>query len=439
MHDFQFRLQLKRLAWGLTLSGSLCLLSISGAQAAPAAAAAVTKATAPVVALSGNAFITRAGADAPEWIDDARGLMDWSDPQTVISSYVRVAQAGKFNITLRGSPPPGSISDVKVTALGKSFTIRMNSGAKQFSSLATVDVAAPGYVRIDVQGINRTGPQFGTLSDIVLNGTATPGLVFANDPSNFYWSRRGPSVHLGFNVPANTEYFYSELTVPQGEDALGSYFMSNGNSESYMGIQVVAPDERWVLFSVWDPATGATRLLSKGPNVIVNNFGGEGTGGQSHLVYPWVAGNTYKFITRVRPDGLGATNYSAWFFAPEDGRWHFIATWHRENTTTWMKGVYSFVENFNVDKGYLGRRALFGQQWAVSSSGVWTELNKAWYDTDPTGDNKQRLDFAGGLDAGSGQFFLRMGGFFNETVPARQNFIRPLTGRRPALDLNTLP
>jgi hypothetical protein len=34
------------------------------------------------------------------------------------------------------------------------------------------------------------------------------------------------------------EWFYSELTVPEGSDVIGSYFMANGFSEGYFGIQV---------------------------------------------------------------------------------------------------------------------------------------------------------------------------------------------------------
>ncbi|MGO4779994.1 DUF5077 domain-containing protein, partial [Lysobacter sp. 2RAB21] len=126
--------------------------------------------------------------------------------------------------------------------------------------------------------------------------------VFADDPANFYWSRRGPSGHLGFAVPENTEYFYSELTVPRKYDPIGSYFMANGFAQGYFGIQVNSATERRVLFSVWDAPNGKTTLLKKGKDVIAQDFGGEGTGGQSFLRYDWKPGHTYRFITRARPD-----------------------------------------------------------------------------------------------------------------------------------------
>ncbi len=453
-------LTIRRAAWSLRVLTSLAACgggnvaeepaSAAAADAGPSmralAAPAVTaaKASAPQVALGGNAYITQAGPDATEWISNDDGLMDWTDPATVISTYVRVAQPGKFNIVLKGSAPDGGVSTVRITALGKSFTQRLTAGNEpskgQFTSLATVNVAQAGYVKIDVQGLKRTGAEFGKLSAIELSGTAATGLLYANAPEDYYWSRRGPSVHLSYAVPANTEYAYSELQIPVGEDPIGSYFMANGFGQGYMGIQVNGPDERRVLFSVWDPEDGGgkTTLVKKGPNVVVNDFGGEGTGGQSYLLYPWVAGNTYKFITRVRPDGQGASLYSAWFFAPEDGQWHFIATWKRPNINTWLTDFYAFAENFDGDHGWRERKMLHGQQWAVNKDGTWKELNRARFTVDATGANKQRLDYAGGVDA-SGKFFLRNGGFFNETVPVGQTFTRPLTGLKPTVQLDTLP
>ena len=54
------------------------------------------------------------------------------------------------------------------------------------------------------------------------------------------WSRRGPSCHLGYTLPTNEDinYFYNEVTIPKGEDKIGSYFMANGFGEGYFGMQV---------------------------------------------------------------------------------------------------------------------------------------------------------------------------------------------------------
>jgi hypothetical protein len=94
----------------------------------------------------------------------------------------------------------------------------------------------------------------------------------------------------------------NEITVPAGNDPVGSYFMGNGFGEGYFGIQVNSAIERKVLFSVWSPfETDDPReipddkkiiLLKKGKEVHAGEFGSEGSGGQSYLKYNWKAFDT---------------------------------------------------------------------------------------------------------------------------------------------------
>ncbi|KZV93959.1 hypothetical protein EXIGLDRAFT_716591 [Exidia glandulosa HHB12029] len=324
---------------------------------------------------------------------------------------------------------------IRVTLNGTAFTVNLAGTSAKTYSVGTVDVSAPGYVRVDLQGVTKDGGYFGEVSGLTV--TTTAKLQYANDAENFYWSRRGPSVHMGYTVPTNSEYFYNEVTVPVGQDAVGSYFMVAGFSAGYSGIQV-RNNNRWILFSVWDADNGGkTTLVSKGAGVVDNTFGGEGTGGQSYLVFDWKAGNTYKFITRIRPDGAGSTLYSAWFFPPESGAWRYIATWKRPSTNTYQSGVHSFLENFVDTKGYLGRRVLFNNQWARSTSGTWSELTAARFTGDATATNAQRMDYAGGVE--NGQFYLHNCGFFSAYVTLDQTFNRPATGQQPTVNVNTLP
>jgi hypothetical protein len=388
-----------------------------------------------VVALAGNGFVTSAGSGATEIINN-NGLANWTSASTVISIWFHMAAAGNATLSLDAALTGSKTSQIRVTANGTPFDITLTKGRTKTYAVGSIYVPAAGYVRVDLQGIGKSGSYFGDVAALRVNtGTA---LNYANDAANYYWSRRGPSVHLGYTVPANTEYFYNEVTVPAGEDKIGSYFMANGFNGGYFGIQVNSPAERRVLFSVWDADNGAkTTLVRKGPNVVDNSFGGEGTGGQSYLQYNWMAGQTYRFITRVLPDGAGGTDFSAWFHAPETNAWRFIATWKRPATTTYHAGVYSFLENFIDTKGYLGRSVQFNNQWARSTGGSWTELVTARFTGDATAANAQRLDYAGGLQNGS--FYLRNGGFFSPNVPINQNFTRPAAGQAPTVDVSTLP
>lgn len=406
-----------------TDNGKTALLAAS--VAAPAATASVE--------LAGNAFITSGNAGA---VIDERGLAGWSDPAAVASTYFRVAGAGPVQVALDAALDDGGNSTVRVKINGTPFDVKLAGKARKTYAVGTVQVPAAGYVKVDLQGLSRVKGTFGEVA--ALKVTANAALAYANDPANYYWSRRGPSVHMGYTVPANTEYFYNEMTIPKGQDAIGSYFMANGFGQGYMGIQVKSPSERWILFSVWDADNGAkTTLVSKGAGVVDNAFGGEGTGGQTYLSYNWAAGTTYRFITRARPDGNGGSDYSAWFYAPETGKWRYIATWKRPAISTYLTGVHSFLENFIDTLGYTERRVQFGNQWARNVSGTWSEVTAGRFTGDATATNAQRMDYAGGLE--NGKFYLHNGGFFADYVKTGQTFTRPATGQAPAVDVAALP
>ncbi|KAK1231029.1 hypothetical protein PQX77_005861 [Marasmius sp. AFHP31] len=387
------------------------------------------------VALAGNAFLTTVPAGAAEVIND-NGLANWNNPNTICSAYFRIASAGSVTVGLNAYLAGSNNSTIRVMINGIVFTVQLAGTTAKTYNVGTVNVATSGYVKVDIQGVTKDGGFFGDVSG--LNVTTTSALVYADDPANYYWSRRGPSVHMNYKVPANSEYFYNEVTVPVGQDVVGSYFMVDGFSGGYSGIQVNSGTERRILFSVWDADNGGkTTLVSKGKGVVDNTFGGEGTGGQSYLVFNWVAGNTYKFITRIRPDGSGSTLHSAWFFAPESNSWRYVATWKRPSTNTYQSGVHSFLENFIDTRGYTGRRVQYGNQWARNVNGTWSEVTAGHFTGDATATNAQRMDYAGGLE--NGRFYLRNGGFFADYVPLDQNFNRPATGTQPAVDVNTLP
>lgn len=406
-----------------------------GAGAAPQLAAQLVTGTTSVVALAGNAFITSAPAGASEVINDS-GLANWTNANTVTSIYFRMAAAGSATLALDARLAGASSSKIRVTVNGSSFDVNLAGTATKTYAVGTINVLAAGYVKVDLKGVSKNGGYFGDVSN--LRVTTSTALNYANDAANYYWSRRGPSVHMGYTVPANTEYFYNEVTVPTGQDKTGSYFMANGFNGGYAGMQVNSATERRILFSVWDADSGAkTTLVRKGPNVVDNGFGGEGTGGQSYLLYNWSAGNTYRFLTRAQPDGAGGTDFSAWFYTPETATWRFIATWKRPATTTYFAGVYSFLENFNPDNGYLERSVQYGNQWARTTAGTWSELTSARFTGDATAANAQRMDYAGGVQ--NGRFYLRNGGFFAAYVPINQTFSRPATGQQPTVNLSRLP
>jgi hypothetical protein len=263
------------------------------------------------------------------------------------------------------------------------------------------------------------------------------------------WGRRGPSVHLGFDVQGrgDIEWFYTELSVPQNNDVIGSYFMAKGFGEGYFGMQVNSDTERKVLFSVWSPFTTDDPkaipdehkiiVLKKGANVITGEFGNEGSGGQSYLRYNWKAGNTYKFLLQGVPTEDNYTVYTAYFFAPEENKWFLIASFKRPNTSTYLKGLYSFLENFNPNYGDKTRVAYYGNQWVLDTEGNWSELNKIRFTGDNTARKNFRKDYAGGL--ADKVFYLKNCGFFSDFIPLDRSFTRPLLNQAPEIDFSKLP
>ena len=394
-------------------------------------------ATAIAIPLAGNGYITTHSAGSTEKITSG-GLLGWVSPGSIASTYVRVGQSGVLHVAIKAKVPSGS-SSVRVSVNGKPFTVDLSGADYKTYFAGKVDIATEGYVKIDLQGISKTGNYFAEVSDIMIGGTATSqSLVFANDPENFYWSRRGPSCHLSYTIPAaDKEYFYSELTVPAGEDKIGTYFMANGFGEGYMGIQVNSETERRVLFSVWDPDKGQTTLVRKGNGVTAGRFGGEGTGGQSYMLFDWKAGTTYKFLTQGKPDGAGNTVYTSWFFAPETAGWKLIATFTRPNTNKYLTNFHGFLENFIPEQGYLARKAHWSNQWVRLAAGTWSEVTEFKFTVDATAKNRQRLDYAGGTE--NGKFFLKMDGFFAANVQPNTLFSKPVTGMPPQVELSALP
>ncbi|KIC92016.1 DUF3472 domain-containing protein [Flavihumibacter sp. ZG627] len=424
------------MGWGLFLSALACGKSSTGGDNILTPEPIITGTNIP---LGGNAYLVEKPVGATEKIE-ASGLEGWTNTTTVCAVYFLVEKPGEVSIAIKGRVPAGN-STIEVGIGDKSFRKELTNSTVKVVNIGSVQLSEPGYLKLTLKGIQKTGAEFAQISDIVVHGAAATRVKFANDPENFYWSRRGPSVHMTYSIPTETqvEWFYNELTVPVGEDKPGSFFMSNGFSGGYFGIQSRAND-RWVLFSVWDPAVGqgTTQAIEQGENVVVQRFGGEGTGGQSYLVYDWKAGTTYRFLTRGRPDGAGNTLFSAWFYAPELNKWTFIATWKRPNTSTFLTGNHSFLENFYDENGWMERKVNFHQQWMLPAAGAWTEITSARFTADATARNKQRFDYAGGLSSNEG-FFLRNGGFFSPAVTMDQQFSRPAKGQAPVINLETLP
>ncbi len=398
------------------------------------------------ISFSGNAYVTE-GKEGAQITDN--GVEDWKESSSVISSWFKVNKSGSLNLSLRVKSLSKE-SHINVTIQGDVYPLTLESSEWAIIPVANhILIERPGYVRVDLQGISKTDEYFAVVSDWIIDGSVVEEpLNYIHDFST-YWGRRGPSVHMKYTFPdEDVEYFYNEVTVPEGEDVVGSYFMVNGFGEGYCGIQVNSEKERRILFSVWSPfATDdpkvipedqRIKVLGKGKDVHIGEFGNEGSGGQSFLRYMWKAGVTYRFITRVRPDKKGNTEYTAYFFSPDENNWRMIASFLRPLTQTWYKNAHSFLENFNKEQGYIERKVYFSNQWVVTAKGKWAEITEGRFTYDNTARAKVRMDYSGGIDESKNSFFLHNCGFFDDNTPYGSLFHRTKTGKRPEVNLKKL-
>jgi hypothetical protein len=400
--------------------------------------------------LGGNAY-SSLHQDSERTLSN-RGIVNWSNPKEYFTAYFRVAKPGTVIVSINDKPVVEGQSTLSFSINNQPKEVNFDENKTLDGKIGEWTVKDTGYVALTIKGLSKSGSKFPSLANLAISGSAVEGktaYVKNNEGNFFHWGRRGPSVHLNYLQPenVNAEWYYNEVTVPKGEDILGSYFMANGFGEGYFGMQVNSPTERHILFSVWSPfntddpksipESHKIKMLKKGENVHTGEFGNEGAGGQSYLNYMWKAGNTYKFLLHGVPGKDSLTTYTAYFFAPETNKWQLIASFTRPQTKTYLKRFHSFLENFSPVQGDLSRKVLFNNQWICDDKGVWTELKSARFTTDNTGMKGYRMDYQGGIDKGA--FYLKNGGFFNDYTSPRKVLNRTTAGKQPEIDFSKLP
>jgi len=389
----------------------------------------------------GNSWVTNDIPVNEKMITDS-GITNWRDSSKIINTFFRIEQTGIIRLALRAKVNSGR-SKIKINLGEQTRKITLSNTSFDTIETGSFYINLPGYYSLGMKGDYKTGDTFAEVTDIMITGPAAVGkLYYVKD--DFYWGRRGPSVHLRYDIPADAGdivWFYNEITVPEGNDIPGSYFMADGFADGYFGIQVNSTDERRILFSVWSPYKTDNpddippelriKLLRKGEEVHSGEFGSEGSGGQSYRKFIWKAGTTYGFLLKGEPSVNNSTDYSAYFFAPETGKWQLIASFRRPGTSSYLRGLYSFLENFLTETGYLTRKGLYSNQWVRNTKGIWYELASVRFTADATAHKESRLDYAGGVE--NGAFFLKNCGFFNDKTDINSLFNRNKTGKPPEI------
>ena len=434
--------------YAMALWGLMCLTGCGGGSTAQELVTPPPVQQQPLpyqLSLAANSWV-EGDASATATIVTEQGIQHWQHSDDVLAVYLHLPQTGALELALTGQVSQGE-SKLEVSLGEQRRTVTISSTASQQHAIGSFQVTQSGYQKILLRGLSSSSQTFAELTQLNFGGSAAANASYIKD--EVYWGRRGPSVHLSYQLPQNTavRWFYSEMEIPSGSDTLGSYFMANGFADGYFGIQVNSATERRVLFSVWSPYQTddptsipeqyQVKLLRKGADVQTGEFGNEGSGGQSFLRYNWQTDTRYGFLLKAEPQADNHTHYSAWFYPPELGQWQLIASFSRPDTQRNIERPHSFLENFIPETGDTSRKVYFPSQWFADAEGNWTQNRKASFSVDNTGDRGNRLDYKGGLTERG--FLLQNCGFFSETTAAGTEWQLPANSNAPKIEFAALP
>ncbi len=365
------------------------------------------------------------------------GVTKWKDPGLKVLWFGEIKITGNLDCALALRLPDGAPGKFRLTVAGQAREAEVTGLGTNLvtARFGTFEIKEPGYQCFALESLNQPGQPFGDLNALVLDGKAVDQARFNLKPR-----RNAASVHLAYPVPKETKVaeFYCEMTAL--EDPVWTYYMACGWHRGYFGMQVNSPTERRIIFSVWDSSSEAVdrkkvadedrvKLVAKGDGVFSGDFGNEGTGGHSHWKFPWKTGEKQRFLVTAKPVDATHTTYSGYYFRPDRREWMLISSWRAPKEGGWLRGLYSFSENFGGDNGHLLRKALYGNQWIRSETGDWSEILTASFSHDGTGKG-DRLDRFMGVE--NGQFFLSHGGFVPGYTAFGEKFTRPALGVAPA-------
>jgi hypothetical protein len=179
-----------------------------------------------------------------------------------------------------------------------------------------------------------------------------------------------PSTHVNWTAhPSNTAVTQFTNSIKILTSHKGTFFMTNGCSAGYLGLQ--DRDPKWIIFSIWDQPNAPVETIELGPLTKSEPFGGEGTGGKSWIEFDWQIGETYSCRLSTTPDTLNTTwtVFTGEFQHPELG-WILIAKFKTKmanNSKHHLSSLSSFLEDWmgqgngcTHPKGEIRRECILG-------------------------------------------------------------------------------
>ncbi len=132
------------------------------------------------------------------------------------------------------------------------------------------------------------------------------------------------------------------------------------------------------------PEEERTKLVKLGKDARSGRFGGEGTGGQSFVDYPWAIGENMRFLVCVKKMGK-FKEISGYYFNNKSRSWDLISKWKTHSSEKELSFSVGFVEDFmrNFESAKKARGAFFGPSFAYKD-GKWHPNTSVTFTGDPT-------------------------------------------------------
>lgn len=226
------------------------------------------------------------------------------------------------------------------------------------------------------------------------------------------------SVHLVYDA-VQADMYYAEMRIDQTTD--NSFFVPCAWENGYFGLQQFnGEDKRAFNFAVWNRPDNriaepekAVEVLYSNPTVVVKKLAGKGDGVQCMRQMDWMTGETNRFAVQAQIQG-DKTAYTAWLFDTKTRTWERLATVRALSMGTWLRGYYSFIEDFRRDfqSAQETRRARFPNVWAHQNEGPFVQVKQAMFTV-----SSLRNEATDAVDAGqsAGAFTLATGGPIQKT------------------------
>lgn len=145
------------------------------------------------VPVSGNSWVTET-MDTRDRIITRKGIENWTCPEVNIRTFFWIEKSAALEVALRAKVTSGE-SQLKCRLGDTTHHVTLDNTEYETVVVGTFTVLYTGYHHLDMQGLEKTAATFVLVTDILLGGEATAGKAyFVKD--DFYFGRRGPSVHL---------------------------------------------------------------------------------------------------------------------------------------------------------------------------------------------------------------------------------------------------